>query len=61
MAEATVTIKVSTTEFALIERSLRSLAAIHREVVADASIHASERQKAREVAVEAERLLARLA
>jgi hypothetical protein len=60
MAEASVTIKVSTTEFALIERSLRSLAAIHKEVVADMSVHASERQKAREVQAQALDLLAKL-
>jgi hypothetical protein len=61
MAEATVTIKVSTTEFKLIEQGLRSLSAVHKEIVADMSEHSSERQKAREVQARAEDLLGKLA
>jgi hypothetical protein len=61
MAEATVTVKLSTTEFKLIEQALRSLIAVHKEVVADMSEHASERQKARKVVDEALGLLERLA
>lgn len=60
MAAALVTIKVSTTEFKLIEQALRSLIQVHKEVAADMSTDASERQKARKVAEEAGGLLGRL-
>ena len=61
MAEATVTVKLSTTEFKMIEQALQSLVAVHKEIVADMSEHASERQKARKVMDEANSLLGRLA
>jgi len=61
MAEATVTVKLSTTEFKLVEQALRSLIQVHKEIVADMSEHSSERQKARKVVDEASGLLGRLA
>jgi hypothetical protein len=60
-AKAEVTVKLSTTEFKLIEQALRSLIAVHKEIVADMSEDASERQKARKVVDETQALLGRLA
>lgn len=61
MAEAIVTIKLSTTEFKLVEQALRSLNAVHGEIVSDRESTAKERQKAREVQAQAQDLLRKLA